>query len=96
VKPLSEKAFLAQVVQLAKLRNWLCYHTHDSRHSARGFPDLVLVRPRTGGLLVAELKTDGGRLTPEQSAWLDAFAAAGVAAHVWRPRAWKLIEAELE
>lgn len=42
---ISEKEFQAQVLDLARLTGWLCYHPHDSRRSAPGFPDLVLVRP---------------------------------------------------
>jgi hypothetical protein len=40
----TEKQFMAQVIQLARLRKWLVYHTHDARRSVAGFPDLVLVR----------------------------------------------------
>ena len=53
-----ERELLAAVIDLARLRRWLCYHTHDSRHSAAGFPDLLLVRGRR--LMAAELKTARG------------------------------------
>ena len=36
----TEKGFQAAVVELARLRGWLVYHTYDSRRSAKGFPDL--------------------------------------------------------
>lgn len=48
-----EKVFQAQVLDLAHLSGWLCYHTHNSRRSAPGFPDLVLVAAR-GSLRRAE------------------------------------------
>jgi hypothetical protein len=93
VRPLTEKQFMAQVVQLAKLQGWLVYHTFDSRRSTPGFPDLVMLRD--GTLLVAELKTGNNRLSPSQAAWLVAFRLAGVAASVWRPGDWNLIEKAL-
>lgn len=65
---LSERDFQAQVVQLAQLHGWLAYHTFDSRRSAAGFPDLVLVRGPE--LIFAELKTDHGTVRAEQDRWL--------------------------
>lgn len=86
----SEKRFQEQVIQLANLSGWLCYHTHDSRRSAPGFPDLVLVRPPE--IIFAELKTEEGRVRPEQRAWLEALGACpGVEVRVWRPAAWREI-----
>ena len=39
-----EADFQAQVVKLALLLGWKVYHTHDSRRSREGFPDLILIR----------------------------------------------------
>lgn len=90
---ITEKTFMAQVIRLARLFGWRHYHTHDSRRSAAGFPDLVLVRgPR---LIFAELKTDTGKLSLDQQAWLLTLGGAGATARVWRPRDWSAIEAEL-
>ncbi len=82
---MSEKEFQAQVVELARLTGWLCYHTHDSRRSAPGFPDLLLVRPPR--CLFVELKSTTGRSRPEQAAWLEALAEVERAPEVflWRP-----------
>ena len=88
----TEKEFLSQVTQLARLNGWMVYHTHDSRHSAKGFPDLVLVRER---LIFAELKSDGGKLRPEQAAWLAALNRAGVEAYLWGQGEWPEIEVVL-
>lgn len=71
----SEAAFQQQVLQLAAFYGWRSYHTHDSRRSQPGFPDLVLVRGPD--LIFAELKTDKGRIRPEQHEWLDALGAVG-------------------
>jgi len=93
---ISERRFQAQIVQLARLCGWLVYHTHDSRRSAAGFPDLVLCRAgplfEGGELLFAELKTDRGKLTRGQEIWLAALRAAGLRAVLWRPSMWKEIE----
>lgn len=79
---------------LAKLRGWVWYHTHDSRRSPAGFPDLVLVRGRR--LVFAELKREGEKPTAEQQRWLDALAATGaVEAYLWRPSDWEEIEQTL-
>lgn len=90
----SEKHFQAQIVELAGLSGWLVYHTHDSRRSAPGFPDLVLVRPPC--VLFAELKSERGKLRPEQGEWLAALRACErVEAHLWRPGKWDDIEQTL-
>lgn len=80
---MSEKQWQAQVIDAARLLGWHAYHTHDSRRSEPGWPDLALVRDR---LVMAELKTDTGRVSAAQQRWLDMLEAAGVEVHVWRPR----------
>jgi hypothetical protein len=81
---LLEKDWQAQVVDLARRLGWRrIYHTHDSRRSAHGFPDLVLCRDR---VVFLELKCETGKLTEEQRGWLDALRGAGVEAYVARPR----------
>lgn len=95
-----EASFQRTVVHFASLTGWRWYHPPDNRPNERGrvqavqagFPDLWLVR-RTR-IIVAELKTETGRLSDAQRAWigdLQAFAlslqvAAGYApAGVLRP-----------
>lgn len=81
-----EKDFQAGVLKLARFHGFtLRYHTRNSRGSAPGFPDLVLVNTRTGRILWRELKTNKGRISPEQREWLDGLTAAGQDAGVWRP-----------
>lgn len=79
----SEKEWQDEVIKAATLGGWAYYHTHDSRRSVAGFPDLVLVR--VPELVVAELKTVKGRIRPEQQEWLDGLAACGIETHLWRP-----------
>jgi len=69
----SEAAFQTQLVTHARRLGWLVYHTFDSRRSAPGFPDLILVRGDQ--LLAIECKSADGRVTDEQRTWLEAFDA---------------------
>lgn len=81
----TEKAFMAQVVEAAKLFGWLAWHPFLSKWSARGFPDIVLVRPPR--VVFAELKSEKGKLTPDQERWLDLLGACpGVERYAWWPR----------
>lgn len=86
----SEKQFMAAVIELAKSRGFKTYHTHNSRRSEPGFPDLVLtIQDRC---LFMELKTEKGKLTQEQRDWVKALEDAGQRVYVLRPSNWDLIE----
>ena len=95
----SEDDFQARVVALAKRNRWKCYHTHDSRRSDPGWPDLVMARG--GRLLLVECKRDVGKTSDAQDEWLDALNRVqnAVPDHVyvavWRPAMWAQIEREL-
>lgn len=82
---LTESQWQAQVLEWAKRAGWTHYHTHDSRKSPGGFPDLVLARP--GRMVVfAELKTMRGIELPSQKAWRALLnGAVGCQAYLWRP-----------
>lgn len=90
---MSEADLLETIRHAAQLGGWLMYHTHDSRRSQAGFPDLVLVRGREA--IFAELKTDRGVLRSEQRMWLGALGRAGLRAEVWRPAHLDHVLAEL-
>lgn len=80
----TERQWQDQVLEVAHLTGWRTYHTHDSRRSAPGWPDLALCRPPR--LLLVELKTDVGRVSPAQAEWLeDLGRCAGVEVYIWRP-----------
>jgi hypothetical protein len=88
-----EKAFQAAVIKEAKRQGWLVYHTHNSRKSQPGFPDLVLLRGERA--MFRELKVPPNKMTPEQDEWLYAMREAGLDASIWVPDMWPMIEKEL-
>ncbi len=78
--PLREAELQDAIVEAAMMLGWRVMHTRPARtgkgwrtplQGHRGFPDLVLVRPPR--LVFAELKSLSGKLTPEQTAWIDAL-----------------------
>jgi VRR-NUC domain len=105
---LKEGEWQRQVIQLAQLHGWrvahfrsVCVARQDGSTSwqtpveadGEGFPDLLLCKP--GKIIVAELKRDEGRVTPDQREWLRTFELAGVEAYTWRPRDWTEVQAVL-
>lgn len=82
---MSEAELQANVTDLCRMLGLLVYHTHDSRRSPAGFPDLIIVGRR---LIARELKTAKGKITPAQHMWLNGLRHAGVDADVWRPADW--------
>lgn len=84
--PMTERNLQSAVIKLAGFHGYeVRYHTKDSRGSQAGFPDLVLASSKRGRLLFRELKTDTGRMRPEQVATLEVLKACGQDAAVWRP-----------
>jgi len=79
----SEDNFLSWIIDYAKLRGWLHYHTWRSFHSPSGFPDLILIRNRR--IIVVELKSERGKLSVYQDEWLKAFKQTGISTFVWKP-----------
>ena len=89
--PRFEAAFQSEVIACAKASGWLYYHTHNSKLSPAGFPDLYLVdRYGFDGDVIAELKSERGVLEDKQELWIDALRASPTnhRVFVWRPRDW--------
>lgn len=100
--PMSEAQLQAAVIDTAHTFGWLVHHvkparTPDGKYLTRiagdpGFPDLVLAR--NGRVIFAELKSDRGRLSAHQQAWLDHLEPpmGGIESdhevYVWRPQDW--------
>ena len=90
----TEKQFQEAVIDMARLHQWLVYHTYDSRRSAPGFPDLTLVRD--GKLIFAELKVGKNNPTERQRRWLSELRRClPNNVYLWRPCDWVEIEEAL-
>jgi hypothetical protein len=103
----AEDGFTRTLLQVAGVLGWKAVHFRPARmHDGSwrtpvegdgvGWPDVVMVHPGRGELVVAELKVGGNTTTAEQDEWLAAFRAAGVWAFVWRPGDWPEIERVLK
>lgn len=88
-RDMSEATLQTNVLGLARILGFHRYHTHDSRRSNPGFPDLVLVHEKQARCIFAELKTERGRQSGPQRDWQRALTAVGyVEFYLWRPTAW--------
>ena len=89
---MTEDQLKTAIIQLAELNGWMVYSIRRSDqarvqgHTGKGFPDLVLVRG--GRILYRELKTERGKETDAQLAWLNALCEAGADVAIWRPARW--------
>jgi VRR-NUC domain len=93
-----EQSFQACVLEVARLAGWRALHIRPARRAdgswrtpvagdGRGWPDLTLVRPPR--LLFCELKSERGRLRPEQSDWLGVLRLLPQAeVYLWTPADW--------
>jgi hypothetical protein len=91
----NEATLKAAVVNVARMTGWMIHHDLPAMNTRGrwathtqgdvGFPDLVLLSPHHGQLLVVELKAEKGRITTSQQNWLDSFNLAGIENHVVRP-----------
>lgn len=79
----SEKSWQQWVLEAAERFGWRWYHTHDSRRSNAGWPDLVLWRPPE--LVFVELKRQRGKVSAVQAQTLADLEDCGCEVHVWRP-----------
>lgn len=94
---MTEAQLQSAVIEMAQTFKWRCYHTHDSRRSQAGFPDLTMVRGYT--IIFAELKSETGKVSDDQYGWLDDLGdvqnvTEHVKVRVWRPNDWTTGEIE--
>lgn len=83
---MSEIVFQHRVIDEAIRLGWKVHWTPDSRKTYPDEPDLRLLRaPRYA---LAELKTEKGRPTKGQLAYLDEARQCGLEAYLWRPSHW--------
>jgi hypothetical protein len=102
-KDAKEAIFQDAVKHIALMCGWLVDHTPPMRYpngairtgGMKGKPDLCLIHPAGRGIIWAELKTEKGRLTPEQEKVIHALRANGAEVYVWRPSMLDLIATRL-
>lgn len=90
---IGEREFQRLIVDFAERLGWWTFHVLESRGSNHGWGDLVLARyegPRAR-VLFREIKTERGKLRPDQLRVGQMLMAAGLDWQVWRPSMWSLI-----
>ena len=99
LKAMTETEFQSKVITYAHWHRWLVTHFRPAQtgrgyrtplEGDAGFLDLVLARD--GVVIIAELKREDGKPTPQQTRWITAI---GARARLWRPSDWPAIEKEL-
>ncbi len=101
----TEAQFQKAVIDLAQYKGWKVAHFRPARTDkgwrtpvsadGTGFPDLLMIRGER--IIVAELKSDKGKLTDAQREWLYAFAGTGkVKIYTWYPCDWDNIVETLD
>ncbi|MFA5376404.1 MAG: VRR-NUC domain-containing protein [Dehalococcoidia bacterium] len=91
---ISENAFQAQFIDLARQLGWRVAHFRPSinrrgkwstavQGDGVGFPDNILVKGSR--IIAAELKSEAGKLTPEQLIWLNVFRLTDAEVYVFKP-----------
>ena len=84
---MTEAEFQSRIEVFARKCGWEFYHVKRpdlGRITCKGFPDLILRKGTE--IVVAELKTDKGRMREGQEEWLSAFEVNGIRTFVCRPR----------
>lgn len=96
---MSEAQLQSSIIELARWLGWRVAHFRTVavkrgdrvryetpvQADGKGFPDLVLAHPKRG-VIFAELKSETGRLEPEQDVWIAVLQDAGAHVAVWKPR----------
>ena len=106
---MDEEAWTSWVIAESQAAGWMAFHARHAKtekgwrtltQGDRGFFDLVLCR---GGVtILAELKSQVGKLSPPQRAWAAAATPDGLAGgegarvFVWRPEDWERVKEALQ
>jgi hypothetical protein len=95
----AREVLLQQVIDLAQVCGWRCYHPRPARtlrgwktalQGSPGYVDLTLCRPPR--LIMAEIKRPGDAPTMDQRLWLEQLAQVpGVEVFLWFPKDWDSI-----
>ena len=105
-KAMNERDFQKAIIDAAHQLGWFVAHFRPAQirlgkwvtpvqADGAGFPDLVMVKD--GMMIIAEVKTERGVLSPEQRIWISKMSALErknrgvVLIRVWKPRHWDQI-----
>lgn len=80
---MTEQQLQDAVIGMCKYLGIAWYHPYFSRRSVPGWPDLALCGAH--GFMTRELKSENGKVSPEQDRWGWMLRQAGVNWDVWRP-----------
>ena len=78
-----EKAWQRTIVEAATLSGWLTLHFPNMQMNPQGFPDLICFRD--GRVLLLELKSEIGTVSPRQAEMHERLSQAGHTVHILRP-----------
>lgn len=81
----TERDLREQVRDLCKIYHWRFLFTWTSIHSPKGMLDLLLINKEQERVIFAELKSERGKMTPEQQETFDELDACGQEVYLWRP-----------
>ena len=92
---MNEAEFTTLVIEMAKAFDWLVHHQRPGRmvdgrwrSSIQGHPGFLdLVLAKDGRAYIAELKSQQGRIRPDQKRWLAALGPQPITrTALWRPK----------
>lgn len=89
-RAMTEKQLRGRILYRARKNGWKAMSIQRAvagqwqTPASKGFPDLMLVKAGQP-IIFAELKRELGRVTPEQTEWLELLSTTGAIAGVWRP-----------
>lgn len=91
---MKEAEFALRIEETMDLLHLRWHHEVDSRWSKRGLPDYIIVGPC--GVMFLEIKSDKGKATPQQEAWVKELTEGGVLAYVAWPKDWDRVLSDLK
>ena len=100
--PMTEGQWQRLVIDAACRLGWEVHHEGNSFGTKPGWPDLALWRPagfmgKSGrSIILAELKSDRGKVSPAQEERIATLRASGTMVYVWRPHDWDDVVSVLE
>ncbi len=94
--PMKEDEWQAQIIEISQRLGWMVAHFRPARTKdgwatpvsadGKGFPDLIMLKGER--MIVIECKSEKGKVSPEQTVWLEAFAKVTRNVHTLRPSEW--------